>query len=367
KLVKGDAPSVRHTHSVVARLILRAPDLPERLGPLEHYRLSKLLGSVLDYRLNQNGFAEVDLFLTLEEHRRVQALGATPETPVSLSEKALGPARAPLFRKIVGYFQRRFGPGCDITLFSTFRLQHRYISRVAFRVPDVDASVFLVGDAAVSLPFFRGMACLTACVHSLARVQCELARLGDAPQTAALLDRYDAEVRQIRDREVRTVNARGRLIRLAREFSRLSAMLPFPLQTWLVNAEQPEWAGKATPELVGNLIVAATAATMALLGMFRGADGLWLSLAAVALQAAGGALYAVAMTWKPAPNPGLRLVWLVQMSVLMVVGPAQALVEFVGYGRLAVFPLVFWFILGLAFAAGLFAVDRIGSWFRRDL
>lgn len=362
RLVKGSVPSVRHTYSTVARLHLRGPDLPERLGPLELYRLSKLLGSILDYRLNPNGFAEVDLFLTLEEHRRVQALGGTPDAPAAVSEGSLASVGTPLFRKIVGYFERRLGPGLKIALFSTFRHQHRYISRVAFQVPDVGA-VFLVGDAAVSLPFFRGMACLTACAHSLARVHCELASADDA----ALLDRYDADVRQIRDREVKTVDARARVIRLAREFSRLSAMLPFPLQTWLVNAEQPEWAGKATPELVGNIILAACAAALALLGLFLDSDRVWFTLAAVALQAAGGAVYAVGLTWNPSPNPGLRSVWLLQMSVLMAVGPGHALVEFLGHGRFAAFSLVFWFILGLAFAAGLFVTDRSVAWFRRDL
>jgi hypothetical protein len=211
------------------------------------------------------------------------------------------------------------------------------------------------------------MACLTACVHSLARVQCELSRLDGLPQANALLDRYDAEVRQIRDREVRTVNARARVIRLAREFARVSAMLPFPLQTWLVNAEQPAWEGKATPGLVANMIVAVFAAATALLGMFPGSDVVRLTLAAVALQAAGGALYAAALTWKPSPDPGLRSVWLIQMSVLMTVGPAQTLAAFIRHGRFAAFPLIFWFILGLAFAAGLFVTDRIVAWFRRDL
>lgn len=366
KLVKGDAPSFKHAYSAVARLILRAPELPEKLGQLEHYRLSKLLGSVLDYTLNPNGFAEVDLFLTLEEHRRVQGLGATPETPVVISEEVLAGAKTPLFRKIVGYFQRRLGQGCEVSLFSTFRHQHRYISRVAFQVPDIGA-VFLVGDAAVSLPFFRGMACATACVHSLAKVQCDLFQLGDARKTQALLDRYNVEVQRIRDREVLIVNSRARIIRLAREFARVSAMLPFPLQTWLVNAEQPEWGGKATPDLVANLIVAASAAAMALLGLFLESDWIWLSLSAIALQTIGGAFYAAALTWKPLPNPGLRIVWLIQMSILMIVGPAYSLVEFFGQGRFAAFPLVFWFILGLAFATGLLVTDRSVAWFRRDL
>lgn len=359
RLVRAGTPIFDRTYSVVARLVIKAPNLPETLGPLEQYRLSKLLGSVLDYRLNQNGYAEVDLFVTRGEYRMLERLRASPETPVPLTKEVLASVRAPLFQKIVGYFQRRLGrEDGEVTLLSTFRLAHRYIERAAFQVEAVGGTVFLVGDAAVSLPFFRGMACLTACVRSLALVQCELSENPDAPKVRALVERYNGEVAGIRDREVRTVSARGRIVNFAREFARLSALLPFPIQTWLVNAEQPEWGGKVTPALVGNLAVALFASALALSGS---------TFLAIGLQALGGTAYSAALTWNPAPNPGLRVVWLVQMSVLMTVGPGWVLAEYLRYGRFTAFPLVLWFVMGLAFAAGLVAADRAAHRLHQDL
>ena len=79
----GGAP-VEHTHQTVARLRVVGDGLPERLGRIEQYRLSKVLGSVVDYRRNPNGFAEVDVFLGPEDQARLSDLGATPAQPVEL-------------------------------------------------------------------------------------------------------------------------------------------------------------------------------------------------------------------------------------------------------------------------------------------
>src|SRR5262245_58285786 len=104
--VRGGVEPVRFTHQRVARLRVVGPGLPERLGVVDRYRLSKVLGSLLDYRLNRNGFAEVDLFLGEREHDSVRSLGGTPSAPARITARALSRLRAPLFRRIVDHLER---------------------------------------------------------------------------------------------------------------------------------------------------------------------------------------------------------------------------------------------------------------------
>lgn len=170
-----DAASVRGRHEHVARLRIRGPALPERLAPVQQYKLAKLLTSIVDYRRNAGGFGEVDLFLPAPEHAAVGSLGASPKQPVALDPSTLRELGAPLFRRIVDVLAHGFGDGpCEIELQSTFVLEHIVASRRSSTLGDPAIDVFLVGDAAVSLPFFRGMACLGASVHALARAHCDL-------------------------------------------------------------------------------------------------------------------------------------------------------------------------------------------------
>ena len=62
------ATGSRHVHQYVARLRIVGPGLPAALDPVAQVRLSKVIGSLIDYRLNANGFAEVDLFLEPTDH-----------------------------------------------------------------------------------------------------------------------------------------------------------------------------------------------------------------------------------------------------------------------------------------------------------
>lgn len=101
QLVAGDEDRIRHTHQTVARLMIHGADLPDRLPRLDYYKLAKLLGSVLDYRRNDNGYAEVDLFLQRKEHDAVAALNAAPAAPFTLDAEVLDRLDAPLFVSLV--------------------------------------------------------------------------------------------------------------------------------------------------------------------------------------------------------------------------------------------------------------------------
>ncbi len=415
------------THQTVARLRITGPGLPAALGVVDRYRLSKLLGSVLDYRLNPNGWAEVDLFLTPGEHAAAGGLGARPAAPVLLQARTLDRVRAPLLRRIVEHLGRGFGAGpCEVALTSTFRLEHAVAPRRSWARPDAD--VFLVGDAAVSLPFFRGMACLAQCAHALARVHADLLAdppprdpmflqadrplviggrplpgriLGVTPTTwrgapadvvlhqwlwrygvhvlrrtsdghasvyrlawisarAAAADfrdqaeparRYDTEVDAIVRAELAIVRARSRLLGGVREFVRVSALLPFPIQDWFLSVPEPAPAPPApiTPGLAMNAGVALVAAALALAG---------LPLAAMAAQAVGGVVYHAAIVFEAGPRSAVRRVWALQIAALMLVGLGGAV-----SGRP---PLAFaWLLMSATFVAGLYAFEALAArWLR---
>lgn len=360
----SDVPQVERTHQHLARLRITGRDLPESLGMLEQYRVSKLLGSVIDYRLNRNGFAEVDLFLARSEHRAVVALDANPKTPVPLPKETLRGLKAPFFRKIVQHFQRRVGTGSsDVALYSTFKLEHRFVTKAAFERPDLGGWVFLVGDAAVSLPFFRGMASLARCVASLAEVHVALAR-HPAGEHRRLAGAYDTTVAEVAAAEIDVVTARGRLIRFAREFIRISALLPFPIQSWFLSAEQRAESGRLTPGLVLNLALAlppaiiATAAPLLDAHVWEPLGWLWLT--AVPFQVLGGAAYDAARVFEPGPQGWVKAIWRFQILFLLLAGtPITVLNSWVLGKPAQLHAMVSWWVLGIVFAAGLFLFDRM--------
>lgn len=358
--VRAAEPLHRRTHQYLARLRIVGDTLPDGLGWVEQYKMSKVLSSLLDYRLNANGFAEVDLFLTSDEHHAVVALGATPRDPVPLDPTRLRGLGAPFFRRIVERAAGGFGHGpCRVMLQSTFRLEHQYVERVAYDVPDLRAHVFLVGDAAISLPFFRGMASLAGCALALARAL----REGDP------VARYDADVRAIREAELGVVAGRAWLIRGAREFIRVSALLPFPMQTWLLS--EPDRDARTDPPGLGflaNLAVAVVALVPALGAPLAAVHGdprwLWLWCLAVPLHLAGGVLYAAARAFEGGPQRNVRAVWRWQVATALVVGVGVAVSA--PFGLASMVALVSWFVLAGPFVLGLYgfeALDR--QWWAR--
>jgi hypothetical protein len=361
--VGGDRLVVDHTHQTVARLRVTGDGLPHRLGKLDAYRISKVLGSVVDYRLNPNGFAEVDAFLDGPAHERLGALGATPASPLLLDADLVDQVGSPLFARLVEHLAHGLTDGDGaVALQSTFRLEHRYVEQLTFDLPAVRTQVFLVGDAAVSLPFFRGMACLVGGVHQLALAQCALVTDGDGMAARA---RYEREAGAVRRTEVATVRSRARLVKGAREFARVSSLLPFPLQTWFLSIPDARRPGRWSAGVVLAATLAILAASSALGAMAfthpgLGPGALWWT--GVAIQAVGGLTYRAAQEFEPGPDTALRAVWRVQIAAVFVVGIAVAVVRWSALTLLLRgVALTSWFLLGVAFIAGMEAYDAIGA------
>lgn len=371
-LLGGDELRVGQSHQGVARLLLRGEGLPEEVGTVERFKLSKLLGSILDYRLNANGYAEVDLFLNSEEHRALAELEATPKAPLVLEAERVAGLGAPLFRRTVHYLAERFGAGpVEVALQSTFELEQSHTEVMSYELPELRAQAFLVGDAGISLPFFRGMACLGSCVHSLAKVHVELAR-GELTFEAGA-ERYEREAAAIREREHAIVGARAALIRVAKEFVRVSSLVPFPIQSWLLSVpSEPEGPRELSAAFWLNLAFALSALGAAVSGpllSFALGDPRWsaLSLLAIPIQTASGVLYHYTSDHLPRSLPLVRSLWRVQVFGLAVLG--VGITGFASWraGRPAwIAASLAWWFLGLFFVGGLYIFEALAArWTRR--
>lgn len=332
ELVRGDVAPLKHTHERLARLRVTGADLPARLNVVDQFRLSKVLGSFVDYRLNANGFAEIDLFLSEAEHAIAHALGATPKEPVEITAKSFDRMKAPLLHAIVEHLahgDRR------LVLHSTFQLEHAVMPRLSFEADG--KKVFLLGDAGVSLPFFRGMACLGWCAHALVRAH-----------ASRRFDEYDQEVAGIVRSEVAVVRARATVIRRLRELIRISAMLPFPIQSWWLSAARDPLPDEVSPSTYFNLLIAASAAGLMMLSLVSPGFALF----SLPVQAGGGVAYRWTLDLEPGPHRYLRRVWEVQIAAIAAVGVTFALM-----GRMSPWAMVWWWILGAAFVAGIYAFE----------
>ena len=366
-LVADEAATVERVHQTVARLRIDGESLPESLDPIRQLKVAKLLGSAIDYRFNQNGFAEIDLFLSPEEHQAVEGLGARPADPVAMTPELLDGLGAPLFASVVDHLAGELGPGPNrVSIHSTFRLEHRYQQRVAFfDEPGVvgDTAVFLVGDAAVSLPFFRGMAALMACVDQLASVHADLDRYADGTRDlASAVLRYDNAVAAIRKREVATVESRARAVRVARELVRVSAMAPFPIQTWLLSVRSAPRNVPAGRQMGASLaitvVLVALAATRAVMSPLIGVVG----LLCVPIQIGAGALYRSDLASPRRPNPAMALVCRFQVVALMIAGLVIAVANpFASGWWIRSGAAVGWWVLGLVFVAGMYLYEELAG------
>jgi hypothetical protein len=256
---------------------------------------------------------------------------------VAITSQMLGKLRAPLFRAIVEHLE---APGREVFLQSTFALEHAVMSTLTFDVPNV-GQVFLLGDAAVSLPFFRGMSCLARCAHSLARVHCDLAA-GDRGAVA----RYDREADEIKRSEIAVVRSRAQLVRILRELVRVSALLPFPIQSWWLSAEDHDHrpAGLSLGWF-GNFVLAIAALGAVALGRF------W--SVAVPLEIAGGVAYHASLAFERGSQRLLRRLWQLQVACVAAIG------LLVAYRERHMMPAAWWLILGGAFVIGLYAYERL--------
>jgi hypothetical protein len=305
--------------------------------------------------------------------------------------------------------------------------------------------VFLVGDAAISLPFFRGMSSLARCAHQLAQAHSDLALLAQqdrgpeeqrdiqrtffsaerplvygtkpmfgrivrveptvqggrsavvvlhrwlwrygvhvlqrkgegwtslhhlAPVSrrtgfadfAAQVDpalRYEREVAAVRRAELAVVMSRAWLVRGAREFVRVSSVLPFPMQTWFLSLpERDRRPSRWSLGAVANLALAALAASAALGGLLLAVivdpQLAWIWAAALPLQGAGGAAYAAARAIA-GPERLTRAIWRTQVLAVAVGGVA---IMFLAQGMLLrMLAGLSWFLLAIPFVAGLYVFE----------
>lgn len=439
---------VKQSHQYVVRLKIIGDNLPNHLNPVKQFRIAKLLGSLVDYRLNKNGYGEVDLFLEPKEFEQVMALGANIKHPIRITGDVLIGLKAPFFKKIVSFLLRGIsGQFCELVLQSTFKLEHAYLKLLSFKSDEPDAQIFLVGDAAISLPFFRGMASLAACANQLARVHIDLIleSLSDcqkflnagtknfedperswhygldilpgkiikvkpiiyhgqqafillhrwlnlygvhiltqedsgkwhilyhmgpvfyssAHRNYALLSepalRYQQETSVIRKRELSIVNSRSKLIRGARELVRLSSMLPFPIQSWILG--QPGLGidsssqDKLSLEFYFNLVIALIAIALFYnsLGMGSMLGGI-LTFSCLIAQIFGGILYFYTSDLTKVTSK-LRWIWQFQILAMIISGWSFAWV--ISELWLKLWALTGWFLAGLAFIVGFYIFEHL--------
>jgi 2-polyprenyl-6-methoxyphenol hydroxylase-like FAD-dependent oxidoreductase len=356
----GRSRAVTHEH--LGRLVVRGPGIPRRLSALDTYRISKVVASIFDYRCREEGRAEVDLFLTTEAYAVLVALGATPTKPVELTTDVVGDLGDPLLVRFLRFLGQGFGEGpCSLELHSVFRLQHAIAASRALRPEGLDgAAVFLVGDAAASLPFQRGMACLARSAMALGE-----AHLAVAEGDEKALPAYDAAVGEIVGDELRVVRARVVLVSGLREFVRISALLPFPIQNWFLSAMHDEPpSGRLSPGLGLNALVAMAMAVVSMGAPLVGLTGPPLTLASVAgivLGGAGGVVYRATLTFEPVPNAWVRGVWRWTLVFVLMGGVGLAVVfSAQAGGPRLVGLLVLWWLVGIAFAMGVAGFEWIG-------
>jgi hypothetical protein len=208
------------------------------------------------------------------------------------------------------------------------------------------------------------MACLARCAYSLAQVHVDLATSPEAMSHPRVARRYEGEVAAIARRELLIVQRRATLIRLLREGARLSALLPFPVQSWLLRARDlDKHEDRSTGWLWLNVALAVLAAGIALassaLGVLFGHSlgwG-WLSLP---LEVAGGIAYHAALSFERGPHRFVRRVWQAQIAALFLAGVPLTLWASTRHAPFAAaVASLGWLILAAAFVAGLYGFEAV--------
>jgi len=353
----GGVGGRRVTHETLARFVMTGEAVPRQLSVLQTYRVSKVVASIFEYRCRESGRAEIDLFVTRAAHDALQALGPTPAAPVLLTEARIRGLEDPLLRRFLHLLGGGFGQGaCAVAVQSVFRLEHAIAARRAQVSTSLDdTTVFLVGDAAASLPFQRGMACLAKCASALADAHLDLS---DPDRAAA---QYDAEVARIVAEELVVVGARARLVAGLRAFVRISALLPFPIQTWLLAEPTAVPPGRLTPGLALNGLVASAMCIVSLGAPVFGWLGGLAPALGILLGGAGGVVYRATLTFEPVPNGWVQVLWRWTLVLVLVGGVALTLASSAVDGAPRhIGLLVLWWTEGIAFALGIGFFEWVG-------
>jgi hypothetical protein len=180
-----------------------------------------------------------------------------------------------------------------------------------------------------------------------------------------VIDRYDREAELIVRREISVVRARAQLVRTLREIVRVSALLPFPIQSWWLRF--PDRA-RATDRLSVwfwlNVSAAAVALAVALWGVSSSHPLAW---AALPIEVLGGVVYHSALAFEGGSHRLVRRVWEIQILLALLAGigfVARDLLQTGGWTP--TLAPVWWLLLGAAFTGGLYAFEAVVvRWFTR--
>ncbi|WP_271782717.1 hypothetical protein [Aquimarina algiphila] len=383
ELLGNDKGRRTGTHEYLIRLKLLGTHLPKSIGVVENFRLSKVLTSILTYRFNKNGFAEMDLFLSPEEYDVINRLNPNPKNPISLTEELLNQLNTPFLQQVILAFLERNTRTCveQILIQSSFKLEHS-INRSRIRyLEELNAYGFLLGDAAIALPFQRGMSAMIKCAYQLSEIHFKLfdqlmqnKEPFDLEKFKNTANLYQEESEKIAKREVRIVSSRASLVRGLRHFTRISAMLPFPIQSWLLGHESV-FSTKSIPKvhLFLNFMVA-LGANLCLISAFLleiGFGEFWtpsvLIFVSLLLQFFGGIVYRASFTFQRQSHLWIKRIWQFQIMIWMLFGASFILFESFQTGNLrGSFYAILWWIGGMLFVIGLVLFDALGKyWIKR--
>jgi hypothetical protein len=349
------------THEHLARFLVRGRAIPEKIHAFERYRLAKILGSVVMYYPKNSENAEVDLFLSAKEFQVISSLGANPKTPVFLNLKDPLFRDAPFLKRILQQLSRGLSDDpCEVFLISTFQLEHAVCPTRVFKMPEINAFAFLVGDAAIALPFQRGMAALLKSVSSLASAHLNLLRSPSTVEKIAF--DYDKAVGKIVEEELNIVRARAKLVRGLKEFFRISAILPFPIQSWFLSHEDraEKWEALSSWRVI-NFICAVSAFCIAFGKNDAHSIG-WMMLLGLFSQTLGGFLYRATLEYERPPFRTLKSIWAIQISAWFITGTYKMLSEpSKSFGSSEMLYGTIWWFGGIFFIFGIYAFEFLST------
>jgi len=173
--------------------------------------------------------------------------------------------------------------------------------------------------------------------------------------------RYQHEAGVVREREIAVVKARARVVRGVKEFVRISSLVPFPMQSWLL-AVPEQGRAKLSPGFFVNLPIALLSLCCALLGsnLALSVHPFWsaLEIVAIPLQIVGGICYYYTRTHEPAFPSLVKSLWRLQILFLFAGGVLTTAMASWREGRLVLMRASFsWLILGLWFVVGLYVFE----------
>ncbi len=383
KMLGNDKGRITGTHEYLIRLKLIGNHLPKSINIIENFKLSKVLSSVLSYRFNKNGFAEMDLFLDPSEYYAVSWLNANPKNPINLTKEVLDQLNAPFFKQVIISFIESHSKVSlqQIQLQSSFKLEHSINRSRVRHLNEFNAYAFLVGDAAISLPFQRGMTAMIKCTYELSEVLFSIfdqLTLNESTyqleQCKSIANHYQVQSELIAKEEIKIVSSRASLVRGLRQFIRINAMLPFPIQSWLLGYES-NFSAKSiniTHFLLNLLFACCASLSMgaALLLMLNNKE-FWSPLTFIiigfVLQFIGGFIYRANFTFTNQVHIFIKRIWQIQIVSWMLLGIGIILFKIIEISSLiGALLATAWWTGGVFFGIGLVLFDQLGRYWLQE-